>query len=263
MQFSSEINTGNGRERGHSVNQSSSKCIRWKSWFARVALTTAALAFFYAGFLGLGYLPVNWSFVPPPPEDCVRIFVRSNEVHTDLVLPVVCDRPDVDWRRSFPLRDFWGNVREPQYVAVGWGNREFYVNTPTWAQFKITSACGALFWPSDTVLHVEYLGDVSPGESMRSVRLTREQYRRLAAFVEASIGEKHESGAAHTASETSYGPRDRFYIARGRYHCFNTCNQWTGRGLRTAGVPTGIWTPLKSQVLIWLPLASETARKRD
>ena len=216
-------------------------------------MAISAAALFYSGFLALGFVPVNRGYVTPPAEDRVRIFVRSNEVHTDLVLPVVCDAADIDWRRPFPFRDFWGNVRGPQYVAIGWGNREFYVNTPTWAEFKLTSACGALFWPSETVLHVEYLGDVSPGESMRSVLLTREQYGRLAAFVEASIGETHESGAARTASETSYGLRDRFYVASGRYHCFNTCNQWTGRGLKAAGVPTGIWTPLKPQVLCWLP----------
>lgn len=245
------------------MNPSHSKGNRWQRWFARAAVVAAALALFYTGFLGLGFVPVNRGYVTPPADDCVRIFVRSNEVHTDLVLPVVCDAADIDWRRQFPLRDFWGNVREPRYVAIGWGNREFYVNTPTWAEFKLTSACGALFWPSETVLHVEYLGDVSPSASMRTVLLTREQYARLAAFVEASIGEPHNSGAARTASETSYGPRDRFYVATGCYHCFNTCNQWTGRGLQSAGVPTGIWTPLKPQVLCWLPVASEIGPEPD
>ena len=242
---------------GGSVNQPGSRYTLWRRWLARAVAAVAALALGYAGFLGLGFVPVNRGYTMPRQDDCVRIFVRSNEVHTDLVLPVVCDEPGVDWRRLFPLRDFWGNVREPQYVAVGWGNREFYVNTPTWAEFKITSACGALFWPSETVLHVEYFGDVTPGESMRPVLLTREQYRRLAAFVEASVGEFHDGGAARTASETSYGLRDRFYVASGRYHCFNTCNQWTGRALKSAGVPTGIWTPLKPQVLCWLPDLSD------
>jgi uncharacterized protein (TIGR02117 family) len=243
-------------ERGTNENEQVGKASYWRRWPARAAMLTAVLALFYAGFLLLGFVPVNRGYVAPA-KDGVRIFVRSNEVHTDLVLPVVCEGEDVDWRRTFPLTDYWGNVREPKYVAIGWGNREFYVNTPTWAEFKVTSACGALFWPSETVLHVEYLNDVAPGERMRPVLLTREQYARLAAFVNSSVGMSHESGAACTATEISYGRRDRFYVASGRYHLFNTCNQWTGRGLKTAGVPTGIWTPLKPQVLYWLPAVAE------
>jgi uncharacterized protein (TIGR02117 family) len=178
-------------------------------------------------------------------------------VHTDLVLPVVCEEVDVDWRRKYPLADFSGNVRDPQYVAVGWGNREFYVNTPTWNEFRISTACRALFWPSETVLHVEYLGDVTPGEHMQPVLLTRGQYAELARFVQSSVVESHASGAARLASDFSYGNRDRFYSASGRYHAFNTCNQWTGRGLKRAGVPIGMWTPLRPQVLYWLPTVEE------
>jgi uncharacterized protein (TIGR02117 family) len=233
---------------------------RWRHlsrWLRRGILTLAAMATVYGGFLLLGFVPVNRDYAAPRAAECVRIYVRSNEVHTDLVLPVVCSEADVDWRRQFPLKDFWGNVREPQFVAVGWGNREFYVNTPTWAEFKLSSAVGALFWPTETVLHVEYLGDVAPGQAMQPVLLTREQYQELAAFVEASVGAVQENGAAQIASEISYGNRDQFYVASGRYHLFNTCNQWTGRGLKAAGVPTGIWTPLKPQVLYWLPTVED------
>jgi hypothetical protein len=67
------------------------------------------------------------------------------------------------------------------------------------------------------------------------------------------VGGTDERGYASLASDSSYGSTDRFYTATGRYHCFNTCNQWTGRGLARAGVPVGIWTPLKPQVLCWLP----------
>ena len=226
-------------------------------WSLRAAAFAAALILFYCGFLILGFVPINRGYTLPPEDDCVRIFVRSNDVHTDLVLPVVCDEPDIDWRRSFPLPDFWGNVESPKYVAVGWGNRDFYLNTPTWAQFRVGSACNALFLPSETVLHVEYLDETLPGQYMQPVLLTRSQYEQLAAFVESSIGETRASGAAQLASDVSYGRRDRFYSAAGRYHCFNTCNQWTGRGLKRAGVPTGIWTPLKPQVLYWLPTVED------
>lgn len=226
---------------------------QFRLWLARVAVGVGVLALLYASFLLLGFAPVNRGYLAPPSDDRVRVFVRSNGVHTDLVLPVLCDEVEVDWRRLFPLRDFWGNAEGAEYVAVGWGNREFYLHTKTWADFKLSTACMALFWPSETVLHVEYLMDVSPGEQMRPILLTREQYRQLASFVQASVGATNDQGAATIASDISYGSRDRFYEASGRYHLFSTCNQWTGRGLKQAGVPTGIWTPLEPQVLYWLP----------
>ena len=61
------------------------------------------------------------------------------------------------------------------------------------------------------------------------------------------------------ATEVSYGNHDRFYLSRGRYHLFNTCNQWTGRGLARAGVPTGIWTPLVGHVRWHLPKRNPAA----
>jgi conserved hypothetical protein len=209
----------------------------------------------YVLFLVLGFVPVNLNYTRPAPDDAVRIFVRSNEIHTDLVLPVICDDPAVDWHARFPPEQFQSDVRQCRYVAVGWGNRQFYVETPRWSDLKVTSAIAALFWPSETVLRVEYLYDAADGEDFREVLITPRQYRQLVAFVESSIARIDEHGAAKPATTVTYGSTDRFYGATGRYHAFNTCNQWTGRGLARAGAPVGIWTPLKPHVLWRLPAA--------
>ena len=226
----------------------------------RAFWATSGGAAIYGSFLLLGFVPLSWHANPPPPGDGVTIFVRSNEIHTDLVLPVACDNPVIDWRQRFPPAHFARDVQLDRFVAVGWGNRAFYVETPTWADFKISTAAGALFWPSETVLHVEYLYDAAAGDDFRAVRLSRDQYRELVEFVVSSIGEPDERGAAQPATSITYGSSDRFYIATGRYHLFNTCNQWTGRGLSRAGVPVGIWTPLKPHVLCWLPESNQTGR---
>jgi len=223
-------------------------------------LSGAALLAFYLGFLALGFVPINGGSKPPA-ADYVVIFVRSNEVHTDLVLPVG-SAGGVDWRLLFPPEQFHANVTGAKFVAFGWGNRKFYIDTPTWAEFRLSTACGALFWPSEPVLHVEYLPDAAPGEWLREVRLTREQYQRLAEFVRSTVGGIDRQSRAVLASDISYGTTDRFYTATGRYHCFNTCNQWTGRGLARAGVSVGIWTPLKPQVLCWLPPCTQPKSAR-
>ena len=172
----------------------------WKKWLRRAGLAVAAGAVVYALFLLLGFVPVNLGYTPPVAADTVRIFVRSNEIHTDLVLPVVCDDPATDWRTRFPPEHFQTNVSEYRYVAVGWGNRQFYVETPRWSDLKVTSAVAALCWPSETVLHVEYLYDVAEGECFQEVLVSRQQYRELAAFVESSIGATDDLDVAEPAT---------------------------------------------------------------
>lgn len=222
-------------------------------WSGRILF---ALALFYASFLALGCVPVNRSFEAATGDDCVVIYIRSNEIHTDLVLPVVQATSGRDWREHFLPADFHGDVRGCQYIAIGWGNRAFYIDTPTWADFKISTAAQALFLPSDSVLHIEYVAEIYPREYFRAVAITPEQYRQLVDFIDSSAT-KNNHGRAVTASERTYGAHDRFYESSGKYHALSTCNQWTGRGLQRAGVKTGLWTPLKPQVLYWLPETPE------
>jgi uncharacterized protein (TIGR02117 family) len=229
---------------------------RIRRWIWRGALLIASPILIYAAFLVLGFVPIHANYQPPPGEDRVRLFVRSNEIHTDIVMPTVHEELAVDWREVFPPRDFAASTAAAPYVAVGWGNRRFFLETPTWAEFKLSAAVGALFWPSESVLHVEYLSSGAPGPWMREVFVTRAQYAELVRFVRSSVGKCDSKGCAITASQVTYGPADRFYASGGKYHCFNTCNQWTGRGLAKAGLPVGIWTPMKQQVLCWLPESS-------
>lgn len=218
-------------------------------WLGRGLL---AAILFYASFLALGCVPVNRSYQPARGDDRVVIYVRSNEIHTDLVLPVVHESSDCDWRELFPPADFQGDVRGCEHVAIGWGNRAFYVDTPTWADFKIQTAARALFWPSESVLHVEYVPTIYPATDFRELHLTPAQYQQLIAFVRESMTQRSD-GRPVAAGERTYHTHDRFYESTGHYHACNTCNQWTGRGLKRAGVSTGLWTPLKPQVLAWLP----------
>jgi uncharacterized protein (TIGR02117 family) len=80
--------------------------------------------------------------------------------------------------------------------------------------------------------------------SVRAVLLRPEEYRRLVAYVRGSF--------AAGPVVRGYGARDAFYSAKGGYSALRTCNEWTGRGLRAAGVRMGIWTPLPWGVMLWL-----------
>jgi uncharacterized protein (TIGR02117 family) len=216
--------------------------LRVRHWLGRLAKGLAMLVLCYAaaGMIG-GSIPANAASVQP--TEGIRIFVEDNGIHTGIVMPV--SAAGVDWRGTFPASD----IGDPRYagfdhVAVGWGDRAFYVETPTWSDISPAVVVRAAVGSSRTVLHVEHVPAPLISDKVRAITLTPDQYRRLAAFIRDTLGT-----AGKVAS--GYGPDDAFYDARGTYSAITTCNEWTGRALRQAGVRTGVWTPFPVTVIGW------------
>lgn len=170
----------------------------------------------------LARVPVNADWREP--GQGVTIFVQTNGFHTGIVLPAGPAR----WR------------------SFGWGDRDFYLNTPRWQDMRPGTALSALIGSGETLVHVDELGDFAPDENWRPLRLRTDEYARL----RRSIAATFEPGGA---AITGYGPTDRFYPARGRYSAFVTCNVWTARMLASAGVRVGLWTPFASSIMRWVP----------
>ncbi len=202
-------------------------------------------------------IPRNAAWTEPGAgeEGVVEIMVGTNGVHTELVLPLTT--PVKDWRPIFPVTDIPASGRPYTHVAVSWGEREVFLNTPTWADLRVTTALGALLG-GDALLHVAHYVRPAPGPDNRPLRLTAGQYARLVGAVEAAT-----PPAARRAKHRGYADWDVFYDAPGRYDSRRTCNQWTSDTLAAAGVRTGWWTPLAGGVMKWLPPIgeeSDTAR---
>ena len=68
----------------------------------------------------------------------IEIFILSNGVHTDFVLPVKSEFKD--WSEIFPFNDFVAANETCHYIAIGWGDKGFYIDTPTWADLKASTA---------------------------------------------------------------------------------------------------------------------------
>lgn len=202
------------------------------------------LAYPTAGLLG-GAIPSNGTWAPP--ERGITLFVESNGVHTGIVMPKVA--AGVDLRGAFPP----GDLADPRYaahdhVSVGWGERDFYLETPTWADLKLSTVVAAAIGSDRTLLHVDHVPAPGPGAGLRRVVVRPAEYRRLVAFVRASL---IPGGARHRG----YYAYDAFYAARGRYSVAHTCNAWIGDALRFAGVRVGRWTPFPATVMWWFPKA--------
>ena len=210
----------------------------------RLALLGALLLLAVAGYgvaAGVGStIPVNAGWRPAAAG--VTVWIEDNGIHTTLVMPKRA--AGVDWHATFPGADL-ADPRHArwEHVAVSWGERDFFVGTPTWWDLRPGTVLRAMAGGEATVLHVEHVAPPVAAPDVRALVLRPAEYRRLAAFVLASLGE----GSA----VRGYAGYDAFYPARGRYDAVRTCNWWTGRALAFAGARTGAWTPTSAGVMRW------------
>lgn len=100
---------------------------RIATWIAG-ALAALVLAVLLSAWIGSS-IPRNSGWTEP--AEGVDIMVGDNGVHTELVLPLVT--PQKDWRATFPSSDLPVPGAPYTHVAVSWGEREVFLNTPTWS----------------------------------------------------------------------------------------------------------------------------------
>ena len=211
-----------------------------------IALSAPVLAYL-AAMVVLGLLPANAGWVEA--EEGVVVFVNTNGVHTGIGMPVVNEA--MDWRPLMPT----AHLREPiaaDYVFVGYGHRAFYLETESWADLSPRLALDAAFGGGATLVHVDHVQGPGEGPEQRALTLSKEEYRRLVAFVRARFT-LDAAGRTVPLLGRGYGAHDMFYDAEGGYSLWLTCNEWTGRALRAAGVRMGFWTPLEQAVMWRLP----------
>ena len=193
------------------------------------------------------------------PCPLVSIAVLSNGAHTDFLLPAMAPFADIDGRSSlvwpdvFPLPPGQTEPRADLYVHIGWGQREFYLNTPTWADVRLPLLLRAAAGAS-AAMHVEYapapdLAGLEPDYAI--LRLTPDEYAALARFILSDLP-RGPDGQALRIAAPGFGAYDAFYEAGGLFSLFNTCNTWTARALRAAGQAAPRWTNLAWFVLYHL-----------
>ncbi|RMB58012.1 DUF2459 domain-containing protein [Dokdonia sinensis] len=168
------------------------------------------------------------------------IYLTTNGVHADLVLPKKLIAPEI----------LNGQVMHPAdaYFAFGWGEENFYINTPTWADLKFSVAFRAAFLESKTLMHVTRYRTAR--SNWISVKITDDQLKKLNAYIlntfDRSTGTTQlVQGATYTAD------RDNFYRAHGNYMFYRTCNSWLNAGLKKSGMKGSLWTPFDFGVLRW------------
>jgi uncharacterized protein (TIGR02117 family) len=218
------------------------RVVRVLKWMA-ILVAGPLLLYLTAAVVG-ALVPRNagWS----EPDRGVQIFVRTNGVHADLVLPAQTEVSD--WYRFLPPEHIRNPAAARGWIGIGWGQREFYLETVEWADLTARVAARALTG-GDALMHVGHLGRPRPSPSYRPLRISPEAHRELVSAIAASF-ERGPDGEAIPLRGEGHSMHDTFYEARGTYHAFRTSNQWTSNMLARAGVTIGLWTPFE-QGIMW------------
>jgi uncharacterized protein (TIGR02117 family) len=210
-------------------------------------LLGAALAvalFLLAAWIGSA-IPRNGD--PAPVTDGVQIMVETNGVHTGIVMPVTT--ADFDWRSVFPGSAAPVHGEPPTHIAVGWGEREVFLNTPTWGDLKASTALRILFAGGEPIMRVSHYVRPAPGPNYRPVTISRDDYLHMARAIAASLAPE---GERPRVAMRGVDPGDAYYLALGHYTLANTCNTWVGDRLADGGMQMGLWTPFAGGVMQWI-----------
>ena len=84
----------------------------------------------------------------------VTIYILTNGVHTDLVVPIKSDI--YDWSNEVKYENTVSKDSIYNYLAMGWGDKGFYLETPEWKDLKTSVAFKAAFALSTTAVHTTY-----------------------------------------------------------------------------------------------------------
>ena len=171
----------------------------------------------------------------------VDIYILTNGVHTDLVVPVKNDF--YDWTKELPMENTLSKRTDYKYLSVGWGDKGFYLDTPTWADLKFSTALKAAFWMSDSAMHCTYYDTMKEGDDCVKISITENQYKDLVKFIKNKFDHDANGNTIFVPTKAVYGTNDAFYDAKGKYSFLETCNTWANDGLKAAGQKAALWTP--------------------
>lgn len=164
---------------------------------------------------------------PYPGTHPVRVF--SFGWHSGLVL----DMDDI----PEPYQRYFAMFKNQQWVEVSWGDNLYYRNRRK--ELSGPFAVSALFWPTKSVLHV--VGFTMPLHAIYGFRgfqtlyFTEKNYVRLLDFVTSHF--VSDSVHAFSVIERGLYGDSWFLKSKGTYIFPYTCNVWTAKALKEAGLP--------------------------
>lgn len=202
---------------------------------------------FISGYLTCVYIfaliIVNDDNIALSSEPKIEIFLHSNGVHTDIVVPT--KNRFIDWTKFVDPSETKSGKTNYKWTAFGWGDKGFYLETPTWAELKPSIAFNAMFGLSKTAMHVSFYSLIKESPNCKKADISISQYMLLIQ----NIKNQFKETKPQRLSGKHYNSNDSFYNAKGTYHIFKTCNTWVNQTLKNSKMKACLWTPFDRGIL--------------
>lgn len=166
------------------------------------------------------------------------IYLSTNGLHLDIVLPA-------DYASS-QLTDDLNFTFQDKFLSFGWGDKDFYLNTPEWSDLETKVAFNALFLKSESLVHITRYRNKM--EDWVEVQISQEELNKLNNYLYQSF-QKDDLGKKILLKDKGYTATDDFYQAYGSYSIFFTCNTWANKAFSDSGLKACLWTPFDFALL--------------
>ena len=184
----------------------------------------------------LTYIPTNNEHENS--EKNKSVYLNSNGVHLNIIIP----KSQLDSNLLDGLRYF----KNDKYFSFGWGDKNFYLNTPTWSDLSFTIAYKALFLKSSTLIHLTRYSTTK--EDWVKIAVNQNQLDKINQYIYKTFYFDSLNKKV-LLNNKAYSYNDDFYEAIGSYSCFKTSNSWVNTGLKESDIKACLWTPFDFRLL--------------
>ena len=210
-----------------------------------LALFASFIALYLLIAFGLSRITVDKE---PNTKREVAIYIITNGVHTDIVVPAKHDL--MDWTKEIKYAHTISRDTTFNYLAMGWGDKGFYLETPEWSDLKASVAFKAATGLSTTAIHSTYYAAMTESDTCKKIWISEEQYQRLINYIQSSFQKDEQGHFMVINTNANYGNTDAFYEATGSYSMFKTCNSWANKGLKASGQKACLWTAFDTGIFL-------------
>lgn len=142
------------------------------------------------------------------------IYLSTNGVHLDIIIP----------KRMLPDSVLLGLKYSgfDQYLAFGWGDENFYLNTPTWGDLTFSNAFNALFLKSTSLMHVTRYPRIR--SRWQEVKVNDKELEKLVLFIHRTFSKNEENkkiileGKGTIATMISMKPKEVIFFSTHAIH---------------------------------------------
>ena len=207
----------------------------------------ALIVLYFIIYWCLSRIPVGGGNEKTRPYPGVTIYLTSNGVHSDFAVPIKNEQ--FDWGKKLELTDDFKQDSTRNWIAIGWGDKNFFLRTKNWDDLTVGTALSATFGLGTGAIHVVQIKEPNASKpDVVRLKITASEYKQLCKYIDEGLLKKN--GKLSPVKKHPYSKYDFFFDSSSSYSMIYTCNSWTNTGLKRIDQKACLWTPFKDGIFV-------------